>query len=132
MPMPCAFPAFFQNAVEIINTGLRFTQAERLRAPESVEPRDHSPPKSAALLVTSRPIIKAKRPITELKISMMRILTKLCSSQRIIYRSEGGRGTTHSEGSAASANAAPLPLMPTDTPQIRLQKPTVMPVQNMA
>lgn len=35
-------------------------------------------------------------------------------------------------GSAASANAALLPLMPTETPHIKLQVPTVIPAQNNA
>jgi hypothetical protein len=35
-------------------------------------------------------------------------------------------------GSAASARAALLPLMPTDTPQMRLHAPTVNPAQNRA
>lgn len=39
---------------------------------------------------------------------------------------------THSAGSAASARAALLPLMPTQTPQIRLHIPTVRPAQNNA
>lgn len=38
----------------------------------------------------------------------------------------------HREGSAASASAALLPLMPTQTPQIKLHMPTVMPAQNNA
>jgi hypothetical protein len=36
------------------------------------------------------------------------------------------------EGSAASARAAPLPLMPTATPQTRLHMPTVIPDQKRA
>jgi hypothetical protein len=39
---------------------------------------------------------------------------------------------TYSAGSAASANAALLPFIPTDTPQIRLHIPTVIPPQNSA
>lgn len=39
---------------------------------------------------------------------------------------------TYSVGSAASASAAPLPLMPTETPQTRLHMPTVRPDQNRA
>jgi hypothetical protein len=39
---------------------------------------------------------------------------------------------THIAGSAASARAALLPLMPTQTPQIRLHIPTVNPAQNRA
>ena len=42
------------------------------------------------------------------------------------------RSRTYSEGSAASANAALLPLIPTETPQTRLQMPTVSPAQNSA
>ena len=47
---------------------------------------------------------------------------------------EGGgrREGTHSEGSAASARAAPLPLIPTAIPQTRLQPPTVIPAQKRA
>lgn len=57
--------------------------------------------------------ITPNRPIAEAKISMMRILTK-------------------SEGLAASANAAPEPTTPTQTPQKRLHKPTVSPPPNIA
>lgn len=39
---------------------------------------------------------------------------------------------TYRLGSAASANAAPLPLMPTEIPQIKLQNPTVTPPQKRA
>lgn len=39
---------------------------------------------------------------------------------------------TCSAGSAASARAALLPLMPTQTPQIRLHMPTVSPAQKRA
>lgn len=39
---------------------------------------------------------------------------------------------TYSDGSAASASAAPLPLIPTVIPHTRLQPPTVMPAQNRA
>jgi hypothetical protein len=41
-------------------------------------------------------------------------------------------GEAYSDGSAASARAALLPLMPTQTPQIRLHMPTVNPAQNRA
>lgn len=39
---------------------------------------------------------------------------------------------TYRVGSAASAKAAPLPLIPTATPQIRLHMPTVRPDQKRA
>jgi hypothetical protein len=39
---------------------------------------------------------------------------------------------TYRVPSAASARAAPLPLIPTETPQIKLQNPTVIPPQNKA
>jgi hypothetical protein len=39
---------------------------------------------------------------------------------------------TYSVASAASARAALLPLMPTQTPQIKLHMPTVSPAQNNA
>ena len=41
-------------------------------------------------------------------------------------------GITHRLGSAASARAALLPLMPTETPQMRLHMPTVSPDQKSA
>ncbi len=85
--------------------------------------------KSAALLETSSPIIKPNRPSTELKISMTRILTNLHRISPVFGMQES---ITHKVGSAASANAAPLPLMPTDTPQIKLHNPTVKPAQNTA
>jgi hypothetical protein len=44
----------------------------------------------------------------------------------------GPRPGTYSEGSAASANAALEPLMPTLTPQIKLHMPTSVPLQNRA
>ena len=42
------------------------------------------------------------------------------------------RNGAYNVGSAASANAALLPLMPTLTPHIRLHRPTVKPDQNSA
>jgi len=75
--------------------------------------------------------MRPKSPSTELKISITRILTNLQESQHnaqpdhLLQRS-------HKLGSAASANAALLPLIPTDTPQIKLHIPTVNPDQNRA
>ena len=43
-----------------------------------------------------------------------------------------GARATYRAGSAASARAALLPLMPTQTPQMRLHMPTVMPAQKRA
>lgn len=40
--------------------------------------------------------------------------------------------TTYRDGSAASARAAPLPLIPTATPQTKLHRPTVRPDQKRA
>ena len=57
-------------------------------------------------------MMRPKRPMAEPKISMMRILTK-------------------SVESAASANAAPDPTMPTQIPHARLQMPTVSPAPNI-
>lgn len=42
------------------------------------------------------------------------------------------KGKSYSVGSAASARAAPLPLIPTATPHMRLHMPTVMPDQKRA
>lgn len=53
-----------------------------------------------------------KRPMALPKISTMRIFTKRL-------------------GFCASAKAAPLPTMPTQTPQKRLDRPTVRPAPNM-
>jgi hypothetical protein len=87
--------------------------------------------KSEAFPDTSRPMIRPKRPRTELKISMTKILTNLHSDQRFgpyLCKHLG----SYKLGSAASARAAELPLMPTETPHIRLHVPTVMPAQNSA
>lgn len=56
-------------------------------------------------------------------------------NETVIWSVAGCRGqihSTYSEGSAASANAALLPLMPTETPQIKLHMPTVSPAQKSA
>ena len=74
-------------------------------------------------------MIRPKRPRMELKISMTRILTKL---QLISSGTLSAEYLSYSEGSAASAKAALLPLMPTETPQIKLHMPTVKPAQNKA
>lgn len=67
--------------------------------------------KSGALPAMSKPTIRPNRPKTEPKISITKILTK---------RDE----------SAASEMAAVAPVTPTQTPQIRLAAPTVIPAQN--
>jgi hypothetical protein len=55
------------------------------------------------------------------------------SGEKILARASWRcHDTTHSVGSAASANAAPLPLIPTATPHTKLQPPTVTPAQNNA
>ena len=74
-------------------------------------------------------MIRPKRPRIELKISMTRILTKL---QHVSLESLWPGHSSYSEGSAASAKAALLPLMPTETPQTKLHMPTVKPAQNKA
>ena len=85
--------------------------------------------KSLALPDTSSPTISPNSPSTELKISMTSTLTKLDISHGPQKRD---KPPTHSDGSAASATAALLPLMPTATPQIRFAMPTVRPPQKMA
>jgi hypothetical protein len=75
-------------------------------------------------------MIRPKRPRTELKISMTRIFTNLSLVSRY-YNGQAGT-KAHKLGSAASANAALLPLIPTLTPQIKLHIPTVNPDQNSA
>ena len=71
-----------------------------------------------------------KSPRMELKISMTRILTNLDSVS--IGKPLNVNAYPYSEGSAASARAALLPLIPTDTPQTKLHIPTVIPAQNRA
>lgn len=85
----------------------------------------------AAFWATRRPTIRPNRPRTELKISTTRILTNLRGNvSESIARYTPGE--TYKLGSAASANAAPLPFTPTEIPQMRLQTPTVMPPQKTA
>lgn len=64
-------------------------------------------------MVINNPTIKPKRPITDPKISITRILTNKL-------------------GSAASEIAAVAPAIPTVMPQTRLLTPTVNPAQNTA
>jgi multidrug resistance efflux pump len=55
------------------------------------------------------------------------------SGLKVRAKSKGRRGeVAYRPGSAASASAALLPLIPTDTPQMRLHMPTVKPAQNRA
>lgn len=93
---------------------------------------------SSALPETNSPIINPNSPSTELKISMTRILTNLPLISPLFFPLPlhppflGQLGITHKLGSAASANAAPLPLIPTLTPHTRLHIPTVKPAQKRA
>lgn len=66
---------------------------------------------SFAFPVISKPMINPNKPKTEPKISMTSILTKR-------------------EESAASLIAAVDPVIPTATPQIKFDNPTVTPAQN--
>lgn len=107
------------------------------------------------MLDTSKPMMSPKRPRIELKISITRTLTNLKKegvSLTHTYQQTtnpppppkggggGGKGegkegafsSTHKPGSAASASAALLPLIPTETPQMRLHIPTVSPAQKSA
>lgn len=83
---------------------------------------------------TIRPMMRPKRPRMELKISMTRILTNLTGHKGLVLKALGRAAAmkAYRVGSAASANAALLPLMPTATPQMRLHIPTVRPDQNNA
>jgi hypothetical protein len=85
--------------------------------------------KSFALLCMSSPMMSPNSPRIAAKISIVRILTNLKQS---VSTWEGIFQSTYKDGSAASARAALLPLMPTQTPQIRLHMPTVNPAQNSA
>ena len=93
--------------------------------------RNYEALKSGAFPDTSSPMISPKSPNTELNISMTSTLTKLCDVS-IRYSNPSKLGYTYRLGSAASANAALLPLIPTETPHIRLHIPTVIPDQNNA
>lgn len=53
-------------------------------------------------------------------------------SPRILPNTSTMRILTKRFGSAASPSAAVAPVMPTETPHIRLQAPTVSPPQKMA
>lgn len=86
--------------------------------------------KSGAFDETNKPIMRPKSPNTELKISMTKILTNL--SWVSVLKQALSTCDTYKLGSAASARAAPLPLMPTETPHIKLHIPTVIPDQNRA
>ena len=86
----------------------------------------------SALPDTSNPIIKPNKPNTELKISMTRTLTNLGDAVSALSGILQLLQWTYKLGSAASAKAALLPLMPTETPQTRLHVPTVIPAQNSA
>ena len=79
-------------------------------------------------------MINPKRPRTDEKISMTKILTNLNAISMPHKMCETGyaSASTHKLGSAASANAALDPLMPTLTPQIRLHIPTSSPLQKSA
>lgn len=76
-------------------------------------------------------MINPNSPRTELKISMTSTLTNLRPVSTYV-RSLSRYNETYKVESAASAKAALLPLMPTDTPQMRLHIPTVTPDQNRA
>lgn len=71
-------------------------------------------------------------PNTELKISMTRIFTNLGKIVNTFVLKLSRLEPSYNEGSAASARAALLPLMPTETPHIKLHIPTVSPDQNSA
>lgn len=75
-------------------------------------------------------MINPNRPSTELKISMTRILTNLKAESVPVQASDAP--DTYKLGSAASARAALLPLIPTEMPQIMLHAPTNTPDQNNA
>lgn len=76
-------------------------------------------------------MINPNSPRTELKISMTSTLTNLQLVSMVTKIYVGCNGS-YKLGSAASAKAALLPLMPTETPQMRLHMPTVTPDQKRA
>ena len=86
---------------------------------------------SNALELNSSPMISPNNPSTDEKISITRIFTNLPSTNQHAP-SHTPLQYTHRLGSAASANAALLPFIPTLTPQIRLHIPTSTPDQNSA
>ena len=89
--------------------------------------------KPCAFPDTSRPIINPNSPRTELNISITSTLTNLGVIVSFkTFRRAKLQCLTYKLGSAASASAALLPLIPTETPHIRLHIPTVNPDQNSA
>ena len=74
------------------------------------------------------------KPKTELKISITSTLTnlKIKGKQPFSPQSSQKQLSTYKLESAASANAALLPLMPTETPHIKSHMPTVRPDQKRA
>lgn len=88
---------------------------------------------SGAFPCTRSPMMSPNKPKTELKISMTRTLTKLTTNVSASNTTEDySVNVTDRLGSAASAKAALLPLIPTETPQIKLHMPTVNPAQKSA
>ena len=75
--------------------------------------------------------MRPNKPNTELKISITRIFTNLRTTVSTTF-CRHVQGLSYKEESAASARAALLPLMPTETPQIKSHIPTVSPAQNSA
>lgn len=89
--------------------------------------------------------MRPNSPRTELKISMTSTFTNLDTDTSVSVMLSGlvleekkkkknlpTLLETYRLGSAASARAALLPLIPTETPHIRLHVPTVKPAQNKA
>ena len=96
-----------------------------------VEPKNYENPR--AFPDTRRPMINPNSPRTELKISITSTLTNL---EVVVSFKAFWKATlpwwAYKLGSAASASAALLPLIPTETPHIKLHIPTVNPDQNSA
>lgn len=113
-----------------VHIDVSIIQSSSVLEPYSM-PKDYWNP--GAFPDTSRPIINPNSPRTELNISITSTLTNL---RVIVSFKEPPRANlyclTYKLGSAASASAALLPLIPTETPHIRLHIPTVNPDQKRA
>ena len=129
--MTTPFPAnAYRCLAYSVHIDVSINQIPSVLKPYSV-PEDYWNP--GAFPDTSRPIINPNSPKTELNISITSILTNLGITVSFNeLRKANLYCLTYKLGSAASASAALLPLMPTETPHIRLHIPTVNPDQKRA
>ena len=78
---------------------------------------------------------KREKLVVEFRVDRCHVTTHLVKCKRILAQSAKLQVfgvISYKLGSAASASAALLPLIPTETPHTKLHSPTVMPAQNKA